>query len=110
MYPRRALEHAAERLIEARKKLENAKLDSDTLTETLSQERIMANELRSECERYRTQYDQGMTQVESMNRSLSKAMMELENERAGRTYAEQKERLEEELKNVKKLAKTCITC
>ena len=106
LYPRRALEHAAERLIEARKKLENAKLDSDTLTQTLSQERIMANELRSECERYRTQYDQGMTKVESMNRSLSKAMMELENERAGRTYAEQKvERLEEELKNVKEACK-----
>lgn len=106
LYPRRALEHAAERLIEARKKLENAKLDSDTLTKTLTQERIMVNELRSECERYRTQYDQGMTQVESMNRNLSKAMMELENERAGRSYAVQKvERLEEELKNVKEACK-----
>ena len=85
------LEHAAERLSgSTRKKLQNAKLDSDTLTQSLNQERIMSNELKNECERYRKQYDEGMTQVEMMNINLSKAMSELENERSGRAYAENK--------------------
>ena len=106
LYPRRALEHAAERLVEARKKLQNAKLDSDTLTQSLNQERIMSNELKNECERYRKQYDEGMTQVEMMNINLSKAMSELENERSGRAYAENKViRLEKELQNVKEACK-----
>jgi DNA-directed RNA polymerase subunit L len=106
LYPRRALEHAAERLVEARKKLQNAKVDSDTLTQSLNQERIMSNELKNECERYRKQYDEGMTQVEMMNINLSKAMSELENERSGRAYAENKViRLEKELQNVKEACK-----
>jgi hypothetical protein len=106
LYPRRALEHAAERLVEARKKLQKAKLDSDTLSDSLNVERILSNELKHECERYRAQYDEGMTQVEAMNINLSKAMSELENERSGRNYAENKViRLEHELQNVKDACK-----
>ena len=57
----------------------------------------MANELRSECERFRTQYDQGMTQVETLVETC-RAMMELRTS-VQACYAEQKvERLEEELR------------
>ena len=106
LYPRRALEHAALRLVNARENLQLAKEDRTSLATELQKQKYLATSMQDDLARYKEQYDIGQAELEEMRARLSQAETELADEKAGRMYAEERVKsTEEELERVRNACK-----
>ena len=106
LYPRRALEHAALRLVNARENLQLAKQDRESLSAELKKQTYLSTSMRDDLTRYKEQYDVGRAELEEMRARLSQAESEAASERAGRLYAEKRvQETENELERVRNACK-----